>query len=124
MGRSTVRRRMRRLLRRPWRRLERKPSKPRRMPQGLKKTRRRRRITQSCSLSTSGELEADLAAAKDNYAGVKTELLGHMIVQDAAEKNKRKARDELEKEKTHSHSLSNNVEHLKRVLQDKEDAIL
>ena len=51
------------------------------------------------------KLKANLAAAKDSYAEVKVELLGHAIVQDAMDNNERKAHEELAKEQTRSRSL-------------------
>jgi hypothetical protein len=49
------------------------------------------------------KLETDLAAAKDSYTGVKALILDHAIAQGAMEENEKKAREELEKEKTRSH---------------------
>ena len=70
------------------------------------------------------KLEADLASAKESYAGVKALILNHAITQGAVEENEKKACEELEKEKTHSHSLCDDVERLKKVIQEKEEAIL
>jgi hypothetical protein len=70
------------------------------------------------------KLEADLATSKDSYAGVKEELLSNAIARDAVERNERKTHEELEKEQTRSHSLSNDVVRLKGALREKEDTIL
>jgi chromosome segregation ATPase len=69
-------------------------------------------------------LKADLAVAKESYAGVKVELLDQAIAQGAMKENERKAREELEEEKARSRSLSTDVEDLKKALWEKEDAIL
>jgi len=70
------------------------------------------------------KLMIDLATAKESYARIKAELLGHVVVQGAAEENEKKAREVLEQEKTRSHSLSDNVESLKKVIREKEDTII
>jgi hypothetical protein len=69
-------------------------------------------------------VEADLATARENYAGLKVELLDSTIARDAMEKAEKKAREDLEKELTCSCSLFDDVDHLKEALREKEDVIL
>jgi len=70
------------------------------------------------------QVEADLATARENYAGLKVELLDSTIARDAMEKAEKKAREDLEKELTCSCSLFDDVDHLKEALREKEDVIL
>ena len=62
------------------------------------------------------KIETDLATAKVSYAAVKA--------QGVTEEKEKKANEELEKEKTRSHALADDVDHLKKVLQEKEEAII
>jgi len=70
------------------------------------------------------KLETDLATAKESYAGVKALLLDYASAKGVTEEKEKKAHEELEKEKTHSHALADDVDHLKKVLQEKEEAII
>ena len=70
------------------------------------------------------KLDTDLAIARESYTGVKALIMDHAIAQGVAKENEKKAREELEKEKTRSRSLADDVDRLKKVLQDKEEAIL
>ena len=62
------------------------------------------------------KLETDLAAAKGNYAGVMELLMEHSTAKSVTEDGERKAKYELEKEKTRSHALGTDVDWLKEVL--------
>jgi len=69
-------------------------------------------------------VESDLATARGNYAGLKEELLKSEFTQGTAEEAEKKAREDLEIEQARSHSLFNDVDCLKKALQEKEVAIL
>jgi chromosome segregation ATPase len=69
-------------------------------------------------------VEAHLAAARDNYAGLKEELLKSAIARGAVEEAEKKAHEDLEKEQTRSRSLSDDVDRLKEALREKKDAIV
>ena len=70
------------------------------------------------------QVESDLAAARGNYAWLKEELLMSEIAWGAAELAEKKAHEDLETEEAPSHSLFNDVDRLKKLLREKEDAIL
>jgi len=69
-------------------------------------------------------VESDLIAIWDAYHRIKEENRKSKIARGAAEEAGKKARDDLEVERTRSRGLSNNVDRLKRMLQEKEEAIL
>ena len=69
-------------------------------------------------------VESDLADARSNYARMKEALLTSEIARGATEEAERKAREDLEVELACSRNLSDDVNHLKKALREKEDAIL
>jgi len=69
------------------------------------------------------QAEADLATARENYAGLKTFLLEYNKAQAATEEKEKKALEEIEREKMRFETLADDVERLKEVLQEREGAI-
>jgi len=69
-------------------------------------------------------IELDLAAARSAYAGLKEALLKSEIARGAMEETEKKAREDLEAERARSRGLSDDIDHLKKALLEKEDAIL
>jgi hypothetical protein len=69
-------------------------------------------------------MESDLATTWSNYARMKEALLTSEIARGAAEEAKRRAREDLEVEKTRSRGLFDDIDHIKKALREKEDAIL
>jgi hypothetical protein len=69
-------------------------------------------------------VESDLAAARRKYAGLKEELLNSEIAQGTAEEAEKKVHEDLEVEQACSRNLSDDINRLKKALQEKEDAIL
>ena len=62
-----------------------------------------------------GLIKADLAAAREAYREMKVECVKGEIARSAAEEAKKKALEDLEAERARSHSLSDDVNHLKSV---------
>ena len=70
-------------------------------------------------------VESNLASARHAYRGMKEECVKSKIAQNAMEEAGKKAREDLEVERIqYSHSLSDDVDCLKRMLLEKEGAIL
>jgi len=69
-------------------------------------------------------VESDLEAARSSFAGVKEALLMSKVARGAVEEAEKKAREDLEVERAHSRGLSDDIDHLKKALRDKEDVIL
>jgi len=69
-------------------------------------------------------IESDLITARSAYRGEKEELLNREIAQGAVEEAEKKAREDLETERIRSSGLSDDVDRLKRMLREKEEAIL
>ena len=70
-----------------------------------------------------GLLRADLASARESFQKMKTECVKGEIAWCAAEEAKKKAQQDLEAERTRSSGLSDEVNHLKRALLEKEGAM-
>jgi len=68
-------------------------------------------------------LTADVASARAVYQEMKVECVKGEIARSAAEEAKKKALEDLEAERTRSRSLSDDVDHLKRALLEKDGAI-
>ena len=58
-------------------------------------------------------VESDLVAVRDAYCGIKEEHLKSKIARGTVEEAGKKARDDLEVERTRSHGLSDNVDRLR-----------
>jgi len=71
-----------------------------------------------------GLLRADLASTQESFQKMKTECAKGEIARSAAEEAKKKAQENLEAERTRSRGLSNEVDRLKRVLLEKEGAVV
>jgi len=69
-------------------------------------------------------VESDLAAARSAYGGVKEALPVSEIARGITEEARKKAREDLEAEQARSHSLFDDVDRLKKMLREKEEAIL
>ena len=69
-------------------------------------------------------VESDLAAVRSNYVGLKEALLKSELARGATEEANKKAREDLEAEQARSRGLSDDIDRLKKALQEKEDAIL
>ena len=69
-------------------------------------------------------VDSDLAAARSAYGGVKEALLTSEIARGAVEEDEKKAHEDLDAEQTRSRGLFDDVDRLKKMLQEKEDAIL
>ena len=69
------------------------------------------------------KVELDLATSRGNYAGLKEEQLKSEITRGAVEEAEKKAQEGLEVEQARSHSLSDDINPLKKALWEKEDAI-
>jgi len=70
-----------------------------------------------------GLIKADLASAREAFQEMKVECVKGEIAQSAAEEAKKKALEDLEAERARSCSLSDDADHLKRALLEKEGAI-
>ena len=68
-------------------------------------------------------MESDLAAARSAYGEVKEALLTSEIARGAVEEAKKKTREDLEVERTCSRGLSDDVDRLKKMHREKEQAI-
>jgi len=68
-------------------------------------------------------LKTDLASARESFQRMKVECVNGKIARSAAEEAKKKAHDDLEVERTRSRSLSEDVDHRKRALLEKDGAI-
>jgi len=71
-----------------------------------------------------GLIKADLAAARKAYQEMKVECVKGEIARSAAEEAKKKTLEDLEAERARSRSLSDDIDRLKRVLLEKEGAIV
>jgi len=69
-------------------------------------------------------LRADLASARESFQKMKTECVKGEIVRSAAEEAKKKNQEDLEAERTCSRGLSDEVDRLKRLLLEKERAMV
>ena len=69
-------------------------------------------------------VELYLVAAQNAYRGIKEELLTSEIARGTVEEAEKKACEDLEAERISSRGLSDDVDHLKRMLREKEEAIL
>ena len=69
-------------------------------------------------------IESDLAAAQGSYAGLKEAHLKSEIARSTVEEDEKKAHEDLEVEQARSRGLSDNIDHLKKALREKEDAIV
>ena len=70
-----------------------------------------------------GLLQTKLASARETFQRMKVECVNGEIARSAAEEAKKKALKDLEEERARSHSLSNDVDRLKRALLEKDGAI-
>ena len=68
-------------------------------------------------------LKADLTSTREYFQKMKTECVKGEIARSAAEEAKKKAQEDLEAERTRSCGLSDEVDHLKRALLEKEGAM-
>jgi chromosome segregation ATPase len=68
-------------------------------------------------------VESDLIAIRDAYHGIKEEHLKSEISRGATEEAREKAREDLEAERIRFRGLSDDVDRLKKMLQEKEEAI-
>ena len=68
-------------------------------------------------------IEADLTAARSAYGRIKEALLKSEITRGTTEEAEKKAREDLKAERTHSRGLSDDVDRLKKMLREKEEAI-
>jgi len=68
-------------------------------------------------------IKADLASAREAFQEMKVECVKGEIARSATEEAKKKALEDLEVERARSHSLSNDVDRLKRALLEKDGAI-
>ena len=71
-----------------------------------------------------GLIKADLASTQEAYREMKGECVKSEIARSAADEARKKALEDLEAERARSRSLSNDVDRLKRVLLEKEGAIV
>jgi len=71
-----------------------------------------------------GLLQTELASARETFQRMKVECVNGEIAKGAAEEAKKKALEDLEAERGRSHSLSDDVDRLKRALLEKEGAIV
>ena len=69
-------------------------------------------------------IELDLAAARSAYGRIKEALLKSEIARGAAEEAEKKAHEDLEAKQTRSCGFSDDVDRLKKMLREKEEAIL
>ena len=69
-------------------------------------------------------LKADLASAREVYQEMKVECVKGEIARSTAEEARKKAFEDLEAERARSHSLSDDVDRLKRALLEKDGAIV
>jgi len=65
-------------------------------------------------------VESDLAATQSAYAGLKEAHLKSKIARGTVEEAEKKAREDLEVEQSYTHSLSIDVDRLKKALREKE----
>ena len=70
-----------------------------------------------------GLLQTELASARESFQMMKLECVNGEIARIAAEEAKKKALEDLEEERARSRSLSDDVDHLKRALLEKDGAI-
>ena len=70
-----------------------------------------------------GLLKTELASARETFQRMKVECVNGEITRSATEETKKKALEDLEAERGRSHSLSNDVDRLKRALLEKDGAI-
>ena len=70
-----------------------------------------------------GLLKADLISAREAYREVKEECVKSEIARSAVEEAEKKAQEDLEAERTRSRGLSDEVDHLKGALLQKEGAM-
>jgi len=70
-----------------------------------------------------GLLKTDLDSIRESFQRMKVECVNSEIARSAAEEAKTKALEDLEEERARSHSLSDDVDRLKRALQEKDGAI-
>jgi len=70
-----------------------------------------------------GLLQTELASARETFQRMKVECVNGEITRSAAEEAKKKALKDLEAERTHSRSLSDDVDRLKGELLEKNGAI-
>jgi len=70
-----------------------------------------------------GLLKTDLASVRESFQRMKVECVNGEITRCATEEAKKKALEDLEVERTRSHSLSDDIDRLKRALLEKEGAI-
>jgi len=69
-------------------------------------------------------VESDLVAVQNAYHRIKEEHLKSEIARGATEEAGKKAHDDLEVERTRSRGLSDDVDRVKRMLREKEEALL
>jgi len=69
-------------------------------------------------------VESDLAVARSAYGRVKEALLTSKIARGTTKEAEKKAREDLEAERDRSRGLSDDVDRLKKILREKEEAIL
>ena len=69
-------------------------------------------------------VESDIVATRSTYRGIKEELLKSEIARGVAEEAEKKVREDFQADRIRSHGLSENVDRLKRMLGEKEEAIL
>ena len=69
-------------------------------------------------------VESDLATARHNYADLKEELLNSDIARGAAGVAEKNTHEDLEAKRARAHSLSDDIDRLKKALREKEGAIL
>ena len=70
-----------------------------------------------------GTLKTGLASVRESFQRMKVECVNGEIARSAAEEAKKKALEDLEAERARSRSLSDDVDHLKRALLEKDGAI-
>jgi len=69
-------------------------------------------------------VKSDLASAREAYPELKVECAKSEIARSAVEEAGKKAREDLEAERLRSRSLSDDVDHLKKMLLEKEGSVL
>jgi hypothetical protein len=112
------------LLERPRRRQRRRlpgresrPSRPRRRPSrhGIEEAARYKGV--AVELDKEKRLvESDLTTARGAYGRIKEALLKSEIARGATEEAEKNAHEDLEAERTRSHGLSDDIDHLKKML--------
>jgi len=70
-----------------------------------------------------GLLKTDLDSIRESFQRMKVECVNSEIARSAAEEAKKKALEDLEAKQARSRSLSDDVDHLKRALLEKDGAI-